>query len=542
MIHLDALLASFMLLSALFLIRYLKENVWGYLVTSGVFGGLALLTKSPALFLVPYTGLIVTVDFLIGDRLSGLAARRARGLRLWRSVRSLMIWGLVVASVFFLLWPAMWVQPLNTLSTMMERGALRHAEQTHPFLQFFLGANVRDPGLLYYPASLAWKTTVITVPAFGLAVWLLIRRRDGGDRRFQWYLLIYTVAFLVQMSLGAKKLSRYILPAFPALDLLAAWGLVRGAGAIGSALGKLKRVAAQRVVPAAILAVALLLQGVAVLRHHPYYGTHYNAILGGSGVAQYVFQLGDQGEGLDLAAQYLNGKPGSGFVTVGVCDDGNLMFRENFIGSTKPINHPDVDYRVFFINDVQRADRFEHCQDYWHTCLEQGPIWMTSFDGVLYVWICQAYPRDIGLYTVDRRLDVRLGDHIDLLGYHLSSAELSSSTALTVTLFWRSDGEVGADNHVFVHLLDERGELLAQHDGVPGGDQPTWSWQDGEVVPDNHRLVVPQDVFSRTGTYTVSVGLYDHGTKARLPAVMPDGTRLPADRIPLQGIQVASPE
>jgi hypothetical protein len=342
------------------------------------------------------------------------------------------------------------------------------------------------------------------------------------------------------MSLGAKKLSRYILPAFPALDVLAAWGLVQGAGATSSVLGKLKRVQA-RVVPAAIVAVALLLQAVAVLRHHPYYGTHYNTLLGGSGVAQYVFQLGDQGEGLDLAAQYLNDKPGSGFVTVGVCDDGNLMFRENFMGVTKPINHPDVDYRVFFINDVQRAERFEHCEDYWHACLEQGPVWTTSFDGVPYVWICETYPRDIDSIAMDRRLDVQLGDHIELLGYGLNSAEVSSSAALTVTLFWRADGKVAADNHVFVHLLDEGGGLVAQHDGVPGQGLPTWSWQDGEVVQDDHRLVVPQDLVSRTGIYTVSVGMYDHGTKVRLSAVMPDGTRLPADRIPLQGIQVTPP-
>jgi hypothetical protein len=542
MIHLDALLAGFMLLSALFLIGYLQEKAWGHLIASGAFGGLALLTKSPALFLVPYTGLIVAVDLVMGDGLSRLAiGRRAGRVRLWRAVRSLMIWGLVAICVFFLLWPAMWAQPLETLSTMMERGALRHAEQTHPFPQFFLGQNARDPGLLYYPASLVWKTTLITLPGLALTIWFLVRRGHDEDRRHQWYLLMYIVAFLVQMSLGAKRLSRYILPAFLVVDVLAAWGVVQVADAGGAVLGKLKGEQIRRVVSAAIVAVALLLQAVAVLRHHPYYGTHHNSILGGSGVAQYVFQLGDQGEGLDLAAQYLNDQPGSGFLTVGVCDDGNLMFRENFVGVTKPINHPGVDYRVFFINDVQRAVRFEHCEDYWQACLEQGPAWTTSFDDVPYVWICRTYPQDLSSYTLDRRLDVRLGEHIELLGYRLDSAQLLSRATLTVTLFWRSDGEISADNHVFVHLLDEAGELVAQRDGVPGGGWPTWSWQDGEVVSDNHILVVPQGVISGTGTYTVSVGLYDHGTKARLPAVMPDGTRLPADHIPLQLVRVNSP-
>jgi hypothetical protein len=138
-------------------------------------------------------------------------------------------------------------------------------------------------------------------------------------------------------------------------------------------------------------------------------------------------------------------------------------------------------------------------------------------------------------------MDVQLGDHIDLLGYHLDITRVSSGSALTVTLFWRSDGKVVADNHVFVHLLNEEGGLVSQHDGVPAGGRPTWSWQDAEVVADRHRLAVPQDVLSRTESYTVSVGLYDYATQERLPVVRSDGTRLPDDRIPLQPIPVASP-
>jgi len=264
-------------------------------------------------------------------------------------------------------------------------------------------------------------------------------------------------------------------------------------------------------------------------------------LLGGSGVAQHVFQLGDQGEGLDLAAQFLNTKPGPGFVTAGVCDPGNLMFRESFVGVSKPINHPEVDYRVFFINDVQRAARFEHCAEYWYKCLEEGPVWTASFDQVPYVWICATYPRDIGSYGVDRRLDAQLGEHIELLGYTLDSAMLASTGGLTVTLLWRSDGDVVADNHSFVHLLDEHGELVAQHDGVPRSDRPTWSWQEGEVVADSHRLMVPQEAVSPGTGYTVTVGMYDYATKARLPVAMRDGTRPADDRIRLASIRAVSP-
>jgi hypothetical protein len=279
------------------------------------------------------------------------------------------------------------------------------------------------------------------------------------------------------------------------------------------------------------------------MRVHPYPGTHHNLLLGGSTVAQHLFQLGDQGEGLDLAAQYLNDQPAPGFVVAGVCDHGNLMFRENFEGATKPINHPDVDYRVFFINDLQRSVRFAHCEEYWEACQEKGPVWTASFDGVPYVWICREYPQTLealGSTSSVRLLNVQFGEHIDLLGYELSSSEIRSDGPITVTLFWRSDGEVAADNHVFVHLLDGAGNLVAQHDGVPGQvERPTWSWQPMEVVPDTHVLGPLIDVSG--GVYSLSVGMYDYGTQTRLPATMPDGTRVEVGRIPLQNIEVHSP-
>jgi hypothetical protein len=410
---------------------------------------------------------------------------------------------------------------------------------SHPFDQFFLGRTVRQPGLLYYPLNLAWKMTLVTLPAVGLAIGFLLRQKREVQAQNQWYLLIFAAAFLVQMSLGAKRISRYVLPAFLALDVVAAWGIVQGA----DALGKGERWRSKDVIPAVTIGVALLVHLGTVLRVYPYPGAHHNLLLGGSTVARHTLQFGDQGEGLDLAAQYLNGQPAPGFVTAGVCDHGDLMFRENFKGATKPINHPDVDYRVFFINDLQRSVRFAHCEEYWEACQEQSPVWTASFDGVPYVWICREYPQalgDLDLASPIHPLNVRVGEHIDLLGYELSSSEIGSGAPTTVTLFWRSDGEVTADNHVFVHLLDEAGNLVAQHDSVPGqGERPTWSWQPMEVVQDTHVLGPLNDISG--GVCSLSTGMYDYGTQDRLPATMPDGTRRKAGRIPLQDIEVDSP-
>jgi hypothetical protein len=535
MIHVDALLSSLMLISALLLIRHLDTKRWTELALSGIFGGLALLTKSPALFLIPFAGLTLALGHLPGEGLTSLLRVSTWRKLVGRTLRGLAIWSAAATVVVFLLWPAMWVRPVRTVSGILLDGALHHAEQSHPFPQFFLGETVRDLGPSYYPAILAWKLTLVTLPALGLALWFGIRHRRREGSRTPRFLFVYAAAFLLQMTLSAKKTSRYVLPAFLALDVLAAWGLVRGLEAFRT---RRTWLTARR---ASVLLVGILVvHGALALRVHPYPGAHHNLLLGGSRVARHIFQFGDQGEGLDRAARYLNQKPGAGFLTVGICDPGNLMFRENFEGVTKPINHTTVDYRVFYVNDIQRAVRFEHCDTYWEACRSEGPVWTASLDGVPYVWVCSAYPKDLSSFSVERRTDVSFGDHVELLGYTMPSSTVSAGDILSLSLFWRSDGMIKADNHVFVHILNERGDLVAQDDGVPASrGRPTWGWQEGEIVRDDHPLALPSDL--PVGTYAVSVGMYDYGTKTRLPARAADGTQFEGGRITLSQVEVTGP-
>ncbi|MEE8391308.1 MAG: hypothetical protein V3S14_11015, partial [Anaerolineae bacterium] len=138
------------------------------------------------------------------------------------------------------------------------------------------------------------------------------------------------------------------------------------------------------------------------------------------------------------------------------------------------------------------------------------------------------------------RLDAQLGDHISLRGYRLSSSSLSAGEPLTVTLFWQSADRLIEDYHVFVHLVDAKGQLVDQHDGVPvHGERPTWSWWNAEVIQDDHVLATDPNL--HPGTYTLSVGMYDLPTGSRLSAVSSTGERLPEDSVVLQDIQVTVP-
>jgi 4-amino-4-deoxy-L-arabinose transferase-like glycosyltransferase len=133
-------------------------------------------------------------------------------------------------------------------------------------------------------------------------------------------------------------------------------------------------------------------------------------------------------------------------------------------------------------------------------------------------------------------LDYQIGDQITLLGYQLSGP-LQSGEPLTVTLYWRADGTPQGDMAVFVHLLDEPSssggaspELLAQHDGPPRyGRYPTWAWQSGDVVPDEHVLHVPQVVATDP---TLVAGIYRIDNLERLPVVGSNGP-VPDGLIPL---------
>ncbi len=118
-------------------------------------------------------------------------------------------------------------------------------------------------------------------------------------------------------------------------------------------------------------------------------------------------------------------------------------------------------------------------------------------------------------------LDYRLGEQITLTGYRLSGP-IQSGVPLTVTLYWHADERPAGDYTVFVHLLNEAGQLLAQHDGLPHcGRYPTSAWQAGDVILDDHILEVP--VLPAGQRMHLAAGMYQSDTLERLPVLGPDG-------------------
>lgn len=119
------------------------------------------------------------------------------------------------------------------------------------------------------------------------------------------------------------------------------------------------------------------------------------------------------------------------------------------------------------------------------------------------------------------RVTYTLGDAIALCGYDVHLDE-----TLTVTLTWAAKATPSQDYNVFVHALDETGNIIAQHDGPPvEGRCPTMWWLPGESVRDPHILPLPANATH------LRVGMYDPRTLTRLPAYDDNGARLPDDAI-----------
>lgn len=113
-------------------------------------------------------------------------------------------------------------------------------------------------------------------------------------------------------------------------------------------------------------------------------------------------------------------------------------------------------------------------------------------------------------------LKADLGDQVALLGYDLESTRVKAGDSLLLTLYWQPQRELDKDYTVFIHLVDGEGKIWAQDDNQPkGGFYPTSFWDEGEMVRDEHELLLPADM--PEGEHELRVGMYILETMERLP-------------------------
>lgn len=112
-------------------------------------------------------------------------------------------------------------------------------------------------------------------------------------------------------------------------------------------------------------------------------------------------------------------------------------------------------------------------------------------------------------------VDYRLGPHIRLVGYALSTPQITPGDILQLALSWETDAPLHpAENYtVFVQVLDQANHLVGQRDAAPL--TPTSHWPVNQPIADAHGVFIEPG--TPPGPHRLIVGLYDSQTGQRLP-------------------------
>ena len=102
--------------------------------------------------------------------------------------------------------------------------------------------------------------------------------------------------------------------------------------------------------------------------------------------------------------------------------------------------------------------------------------------------------------------EANFGNLVRLIGYDLETGRAYPGGRLPLTLYWQALNPIPASYHVFAHLESDSGPV-AQADGIPVcWRYPTDLWRPGQIIADQHAILLPPNLPS--GLYSLQVGLY----------------------------------
>jgi 4-amino-4-deoxy-L-arabinose transferase-like glycosyltransferase len=528
-------------------------------VGSGVCAGLALLTKAPSLFLLPFAGLLLFAlaaddrppttivrwsDQETADKRQQITDNQYATpfsifsfqfsiLRRLRAVLPLyLLWLGTAALVVVLLWPAMWVAPLAALGDVYNE-IIANGGAPEPAGNFFLGQPVAAPGGLYYAFVLALRTTPLTLLGLALLfyyfrVLILDFRLEGGaaiknlnskiQNRTLLGLLAFVLLFGLMMSVEPKKFDRYLLPIWPSLEILAAAGLIRILDFRFQILdlqltqSKIKNLKSN-------ILVSLVTAGLTInlAWYHPHYLAYYNPLLGGGATAEQVMLVG-WGEGMEQIGAWLRARPDlrrgpvlswipptlAPFVPAA---PGVLDLRVSLLEQPSS-------YAVLYVRSVQRKESAV-AEAYVR---QTPPLYTLRMHGVTYATIHQL-PRPF-----ETPLDAQFGEGLRMRGF----TQRRDGDTLTITPSWDVRADQPGGRFCFVHLLAPDGMRVAQVDALL--DQGMFpNWQAGQQFDTPFPLRLPANLPS--GQYRVVLGVY-----------APDGARLPLHSGPAAPADLDGPD
>jgi len=529
LLHIAMPLAGFITLSGLSYLLYLTEKRIFWLGLMGTFAGLALLTKSTALLLIPMIGLLwltfCLTNLLVEHKQASANPASLINIIVQQTFRALRSQNIIfhllaifiAAILFILLWPAMWINPVTALSLTFGKLLTDQAAGTGNLGMFWMGKFVQDPGPFFYPIMFILKATPWLLIGTAVSIWyithdmwqLFYKKSEMQHPTSQTVMPIalwaFALTYLILMTIASKKSVRYLLPAWPTFYLLTGIALHRFSQALSQRFkhhGFLPF--SYRLSPISYFPMLLLIT-LLTLPYHPYYLSYYNPLLMGWRVAPYVTLVG-WGEGLDQTVTHLQQKPTTGVTSAWYEWIYPVMYGQPVQAVVPPDNMLTADQTILYINQVQRDIPNPNIIDYFQT--RRQPEQTVNLNGIDYVWVyagpVAGFNRQV---TPQQPLSGQFGDEAHLLGYDISPNPLSGEP-LYITLYWQALNPSSTNRFVYLRLLDEKGYVRAQTDSPPVmGLWPTSKWQPGMIIEDIHEIQLPPGI--PAGDYQLEVGFYD---------------------------------
>ncbi len=626
----DAVQGNLMVLSLLAFLRHLHGHGRRWAVVSGILGGLAMVTKLPALILWPVVAIWAVLwrsrsvfdagrDAMVDEdgitksrRLAKDAKREAwpgyqardheakpvlavrpgnakargcsfalfvlRDLRVASRLRgpnpifrtgggtapvviTLLAWGMLAAFTAAAVWPALWADPADVVQKVSAQITQVELGERH---QFFLGRTVDAPGPAFYPLALLFRTSPLTLlAALGTCIALAIpatRRQEGGHGgtaptppkcmgdpsvvarvhpRLVTLWLIFLAALLAALTLAETKFDRYLIPAYPALALIAVTGLhalfragccvLRVACCVvrGSCFGfRVPSSIVRRLPPAIALLVLAVAQAVFLFPRFPDLQAFYNPFSGGASAARQMLMIGN-GEGLDQVGRWLSAQEGAANQMVAAWYPSVLA--PFFVGRTIELNRqlPDgfwpwamANHVVLYANQIQRRLPNTQITRYFQ---EQPAEFTARLAGIDYAWV---YPGPMvpsgPLPAAALPLEAIFEGQLKLIGWE-PPADPSSTGGGNLRLYWEVLKLPTTDLSVFIGLRDREGHLWGRHDRPPvDGFLPLDRWLPKMRIRDAQ--VVAAFPGTPPGTYELEVALFSPGLGRNLLVTDSSGT------------------
>ncbi len=317
--HVDAVFSFTTSLALLYFAIFLKTKNKKDFLASCFFSALSFFTKTPSLIITPLIAAGIFFAFSTSFR---------------KKINLFFLYLAITFLIGYIAWPVLWSNPLYAIKDMFIRNLtalLRpHGASLSQKITF-------SPDYFFYIRTL-WNfitPQLLIFSFFGilLTFYNLIKRKA---KFLQIMFSVFIVIFILFMSLGGKKGERYILPAIVSMSVLGGWVLQK--------IHSFSKKTAYTLL--FIIGGSYLIN---TIRLHPFYFIYHNPWVN----IQHpkVYSRIGLGEGLELAAKYLNQKKSSEKLVVASWYDSS--FAIYFKGKIMDVRNPNslkANYIVIYGN------------------------------------------------------------------------------------------------------------------------------------------------------------------------------------------------